>query len=120
MEYLCDSQFKRPLEHQLVRACEALRAWDGSVDMPSNPVLCLKRDLDNVCLLQEHQDLAREVGSRVMDYHVDHIVVREAVSLWRGSPWPWLLGLVDSTYPRDPSAMLIRELAARFVEKGAA
>lgn len=120
MEYLCDSYFKRPLEAQLVKACEALRAWDGAVDTPSNPVLGLKRDMDNVVLLQRHRELAREVGYRVLDFHVRHPVVFEAVSACRIGPWPWLLGLVDSTYPRDPSSMLVRELTARFVEAGVA
>lgn len=120
MEYLCESYFKRPLEQQLVKACEALRAWDGLVDMPSNPVLGLKRDMENVVLLQRNRELAREVGYRVLDFHVRHPVVFEAVSACGVAPRPWLLGLVDSTYPRDPSAMLVRELTARFVEAGVA
>ena len=120
MEYPCDSLDSRALEAQLARACQAMRTWDGSVDTPSNPVLCLQRDLDNVTLLQRHRELAREVGARVLDFHVRHPVVFEAVSACRVAPWPWLLGLVDATYPRDPSAMLVRELTARFVEKGVA
>jgi|GEM_PF-6230055 len=118
MEYLCDSYSTRPLEQQLVKACEALRSWDGTLDIPSNPVLCLKRDFENVSLLREHPDLSREVGFRVLDFHVRHHVVFEAVNAHIMAHRPWLLGLIDRTYPQDPSAMLIRELTARFVEAG--
>lgn len=120
MEYLCESYFERPLEAQLVAACEAMRSWDDTIDMPSNPVLCLRRDNDNISLLCKHQDLSREVGYRIMDYHITNIVVRDAVRLHSRAPRPWLLGLVDATYPLDPAAMLIRELTARFVEAGVA
>lgn len=106
------------LEDRLVAACEAMRSWDDTIDMPSNPVLCLKRDNDNISLLRQHPDLSREVGFRILDYHLNNIVVRSAVNLYSRAPRPWLLGLADATYPLDPAAMLIRELTARFVEAG--
>ncbi|MEQ9097337.1 MAG: hypothetical protein RIE32_13860 [Phycisphaerales bacterium] len=108
------------LQAQLAAACDAMRTWDGTIEMPSNPSLCLRRDDANVIVLQRNRELAKEVSGRIMDYHLRNYLVNASVDTYRRAMWPWVFGICDSTFPRDPSAMLLRELAARFVEAGVA
>jgi hypothetical protein len=120
MEYQKEPLSSNALEAQLAAACRAMRDWDGTIDMPSNPMLCLRHDDANVCVLQRHRELANEVTGRIMDYHVQHSMVSACVDTYRHALWCWVFGIYDSTFPRDPTAMLLRELAARFVEAGVA
>lgn len=120
MKYPKNPLSSKILEAQLAAACQAMRDWDGTVDMPSNPMLCLCHDDENVCVLQRHRELAHEVTSRIMDYHVQHYMVSACVDTYRHSVWSTVFGVNTSIFPRDPTAMLLRELAARFVEAGVA
>ncbi|NRA58925.1 MAG: hypothetical protein HRU13_12495 [Phycisphaerales bacterium] len=107
------------LEQQLKHSCAAMRGWDGVIDLPTNALLVLKRDRENVALLGRHRDLALEVLGRVMDVYCQAPLVREAAAVLRGVSPKVLLGFETMRQPaRGDEAVLVRELTARFVEAG--
>ncbi|MEQ8843365.1 MAG: hypothetical protein RIB58_00815 [Phycisphaerales bacterium] len=108
----------RTLEAQVGRAADAIRAWDGGIDLPSNPILLLLRDADNLETIDYNRELALEVCIRVMDNHLGSSLVRQVTRMHRGSDRTWLLGYAGDAPPMDLCAVLIRELCARFVEAG--
>ena len=107
------------LEHQLGASCAAMRTWDGSIDLPSNAIMVLARDRQNLELLNTHRDLALEVLGRVMDIYLRVPIVREAAAVLRGVSPSGLLGFeTNGPATRGDEAVLIRELTARFVDVG--
>ncbi|MEQ8316346.1 MAG: hypothetical protein RIE77_10755 [Phycisphaerales bacterium] len=106
---------------QLKRSCAAMRAWDGSIDVPTNTVFVLARDRQNLDLLDQHRDLGLEVLGRVMDGHLQVPMVRDAARSIAHENRHAILGYVPFGLPvQGTAAVLIRELTARFVEAGVA
>lgn len=107
------------LEAQFIRTLSEMRAWDGTADLPSNPMLALKRDRDNRMLLAQHPELAVLIAGRIRDNHLRCPLLRDCWRTLTGYTDAALLGLYrDRWHPSTPEAMLLRELTARFVEKG--
>ncbi|MGD1916821.1 MAG: hypothetical protein ACFCBV_11625 [Phycisphaerales bacterium] len=107
------------LEAQLVRACSAMRSWDGVAALPSNPVLVLNRDRDNRLLLAGHPELALLIVGRIRENQLRALVLRDCWRTLAGYTDAELLGLCRNRWhPSTTEAILLRELTARFVEKG--
>ena len=118
-EHPIDNPNTADLEAQLIRACSAMRAWDGAADLPSNPMLALMRDLANRKLLAEHAELALLIAGRIRDNHLHAPLLRDCWRALTGYTDAELLGQSrDRWHPSTPEAMLLRELTARFVEVG--
>jgi len=93
------------LEAQLVRACEAMREWNGDADLPSNTLLALQRDRENRLLIAQHRELATLIGERVLDFHLRGPLLRDCVTACRCYSAAQLLGLDrDRWHPSTPEA----------------
>lgn len=105
------------LEAALHRCCDSLRAWDGTLDLPSNVVLLLERDRRNRALFSRWIDLSLEVLARVRLAGASHPLLHEVARSVAWCEARQLLGLDrGSPAPTTLEAIVVRELAARTIE----